>query len=389
MNKAILKPERERPVLAKHHWIYSGAIQTLPEYQPGEILEVLDSRHQYLGYGYFSKGGSIVGRMLCFDKIPVEQQVQKLLTSAYNFRLDELDLSQTNCFRVINGEGDGFPGLTVDKYHDVVVIQSSTAGVDMLLDQIVEILWKLLKPRLIFERSDISARNVESLEQRKRVLKGEGSTTVEVLENGLKFTVDVEHSHKTGMYLDQREMRLFIGNKAKGKTLLNCFAYTGGFSVFAAALGAQKVDSIDISAEVLEVAKQNFALNNLDTKNHKFIAADVFKYLREQESLDYDIVILDPPAFAKRKQDVDQAIKGYREINRQAISKMPSGSYLLTCSCSYHVHPEIFLHTVSQAALDSGKQVRIIQKHHLSTDHPLNLFHAENEYLKSLLLRID
>jgi 23S rRNA (cytosine1962-C5)-methyltransferase len=220
------------------------------------------------------------------------------------------------------------------------------------------------------------------------VIHGELPAELTVLEYGIKFQLDVAKAQKTGLFLDQREMRRLVGEYSKGRKVLNCFAYTGGFSLYAMRGGATKVDSMDISADVMKQAELNFKINGFDITENKFVAADVFKFLRESD-LNYDLVILDPPAFAKKRSDIDKASGAYRDINRLAMQKMPANSFLLTCSCSYFIDEEIFQRIVFQAATMSGRKVRIVQKHHLAADHPVNIYHPEGDYLKSLLLYIE
>jgi len=382
--EVILQPGREKPLLAFHHWIFPKSIQRLPQFEPGEILPVYTSDRQLLGHAYFNRDSFIVGRMLSFgDQDPIEA-LKKNMHSAAQLRKSLFDES-TNTYRVINGEGDYIPGLIVDRYADVLVIQVSTLGMEKLKPLVIEELVKEFEPKLIYEKSNIPARKEEGLELFQGVIYGEMQEKVKVKENDVIFEVDIVRSHKTGLYLDQREMRQYIASLAKGKKLLNCFCYTGGFSLYAARAGAAKVDSVDISEEVIKQAEQNFKLNKLDTKKHGFFAEDVFKFLHDRP-IDYDIVILDPPAFAKKKADVGKALTGYREINRAALRQMPAGSLLLTCSCSYHVDEAQFTNIVMQAAKSVGKKVRILQKHRLASDHPLNIFQEESDYLKSLLL---
>jgi 23S rRNA (cytosine1962-C5)-methyltransferase len=389
----VLNEGRERPIEQGNHWIFSGAIAEWPErFVNGDICEVVSARGKYLGYGYFRHGNSLAGQMLSFDHTPVEQKIHELLLTAIELRELEFAGTQTDCYRLVNGIGDSLPGLTVDKYAEALVVQISTQGMDRLKELIVDELIEQCRPKFVYEMSDMPTRKQEGLPQVRGMIYGkQKEAKVTVQENGYKFIVDFEKAHKTGLYLDQREMRRLVGERSQGKRVLNCFAYTGGFSVYAAAMGAAQVTTLDISSEVVEQAERNFSANGLDPKDEKydFLAVDAFKFLREQGDLDYDLVILDPPAFAKQQKDIPNAVKGYREINYQAIKRMPVGSYLLTCSCSYHVDQETFQKTVGQAAQKAGKRARIIHRHRMGSDHPLNLAQAENDYLKSLLLYLD
>ena len=384
-----LKPGKEKPVRNRHHWIFSGAIAQMPEHANGECLEVYSSKEEMLGWGYFNNKTMISGRMLSFDDASPEEAIFKNLEVAVSMRLSLFDHSVTNAYRLINGEGDLLPGLIVDRYNDVIVIQISTLGMQKFRALIVEWLVKKLSPRSIYEKSLLPSRKEEGLQDEQGSLHGDvPSGGVEILENGLRFYVSILHGQKTGFFLDHREMRIHINSISRYKRVLNCFAYTGGFSIYAAAGGAKKVDSVDISAAAMQIAERNMELNKLTSEKHQFFTADVFEFLREKP-LDYDIVILDPPAFAKRQKDVVQACRGYKDINRLAIEKMPKGSILLTSSCSYHVDEELFQTVVFQAAVEAKRTVKIIGRHRIAADHPINICHPESDYLKSLLLSID
>lgn len=381
MNKVRLKPGKEKPILNRHHWIFSGAVEKFPPFEPGEILGVESHKGEPLGFAYFNKG-SLAGRMLSFGPPPLEA-IEKAIVDAIALRRALFD-ADTTAYRLVNGEGDLLPGLIVDKYADILVIQSATAGMDRLIPFIVTILERELAPAALLEKSVSSSRKEEGLAPKQAVLKGVVDQPVLILENGLKFYVDPLKGQKTGFFLDQREMRAYVGTLKK-KKVLNCFSYTGGFSVYALAGGASSVDSVDISKESLELAKANCVLNGFSRAS--IIEADVFDFLRKKE-LDYDLVILDPPAFAKKAKDVVMACRGYKEINRWAIQKMAPGSTLITCSCSYFVDEKLFQQVVFQAAAEAKKNVRILGKHRQATDHPINLFHPEGSYLKSLILSL-
>lgn len=381
----VLHPGKDKPIKHYHHWIFSGAVASAPRFEPGDILPVVDHTGLLIGHGYFNAQADIFGRMLSFGDADPLRQIAENLRIAALMRRTWFDESQTNAYRLVNGEADRIPGLVVDKYADVLVTQFSTAGMEKLRPQILDMLIEQFNPRFIYDKSDLPSRRKEGLQPTEGLAFGEQPTPVTILENGAKFLVDIPAGHKTGFYLDQREMRGLIGELSKGKRVLNCFAYTGGFSVFAALNGAKQVTSVDISDEAIKMAETNFELNGIQSKDHSFVAADVFKFLRADE-LDYDIVILDPPAFAKKRADLDAAVRGYRDINRQALQKMPAGSLLLTCSCSYHMDDELFQKVIFQAAADTGRTIKIIHKHRLAPDHGLNIYQPEADYLKSLLL---
>jgi 23S rRNA (cytosine1962-C5)-methyltransferase len=386
--RAILFQGKEKAIKNRHHWIFSGAVKSLPElFENGSLLPVQSENGEFLGTAYFNTRSSIVGRMVSFDRTPPEAAVERSIESALALRLRFFD-DQTTAFRLINAEGDGLPGLIVDRYGDVLVIQVATLGMDRLKPLVLEILQKKLTPRAIYEKSNLPSRREEGLEGFEGSLSGEPIQTVQILENGLKFLVDIPRAQKTGFFLDQREMRRMVGLLAKDRSVLNAFSYTGAFSVYARRGGAVRVDSVDTSEPAIKLARQNLEINGLETEQNHFFVEDVFEFLR-REGLSYDFIILDPPAFAKKKSDVVQACRGYKDINRLALQKIRPGSLLLTFSCSYFVDESLFQKVIFQAALEASRKARILQRHHLAFDHPINIFHPEGAYLKGLLLYVE
>lgn len=386
--KIVLKPGKEKAIRNRHHWIFSGAIASYPKGCDGEILSVHGSRGEFLGRAYVNSKVTITGRMISFDDIEPAKAIERSLDQAIELRRRLFEGTNTNAYRVINGEGDLLPGLVVDRYADVLVIQILTLGMDRLRPMIVEQLIKKLNPVTIYEKSSQGSRKEEGLSPQEKFLYGPQVDEVEIKENGLRFLVSIREGQKTGFFLDQREMRLRLRELSKGRSVLNCFSYTGGFSLYALSGGAATVDSVDISGKALEFANKNVILNGFEAKNHQAIETDVFAFLRENE-LHYDIVILDPPAFAKGKKDVVPACRGYKDINRIAIQKMIPGSILITCSCSAHIDAPLFQQVIFQAAAEAGRSVKIIGRHILAPDHPINIFHPETDYLKSLILFVD
>ena len=388
IEKVQLKPGKDKAIRNRHHWIFSGAIASMPQFEAGSILPVANYEGKQLGSAYFNRKSSIIGRMIAFDEEEPLAAIEKNMEKAALLRHSLFAGSQTNAYRLINGEGDCLPGLVVDKYGDLLVMQLSTLGMDKLRPFLVETLLKVFQPSVLYEKSITSSRKEEGLPEFRKFHHGHPQAEVEVLENGLRFLVQIEEGQKTGFFLDHREMRQKIRPLVKGKKVLNCFSYTGGFSVYAAAGKAAGIDSIDISEKAIEYAAKNMALNGFTGEPYRFIAADLFKYLRENP-VDYDFVILDPPAFAKRRKDLVQACRGYKDINRLAMKNMPSQSFLLTSSCSYYVDEVLFQQVIFQASREAGRMVKIIGKHQLAADHPVNLCHPEGDYLKSLLLYLE
>ncbi len=384
----FLKPNKEKPIKNRHHWIFSGAVAKYPDFKDGEILKVYSHKNELLGSGYFNRKSNIVGRMVTFDESPPLSAIEHHLNLAISLRKNLFANHSTNAYRLINGEGDYLPGLIVDKYDNDLVIQLSTMGMDKLRPWLVEYFIRSLSPRSIYEKSDLACRKDEGLPPTIGTLFGPNIEKVQIIENGLMFQVAIQKGQKTGFFFDQREMRQWVGQLALKKRVLNCFCYTGGFSVYAAAGGAITVDSVDISAPAIEMSQQNMSINGFQKESHHYYAHDVFDFLRTRP-LDYDLVILDPPAFAKRKKDIIPACRGYKDINRLAMEKMPSSSLLLSSSCSYHIDSQLFQKVLFQAALEAGRTARIIGTHKMGLDHPINICHPEGDYLKSFLLYLD
>ena len=387
-NGVILKPGREKAIRQRHHWIFSGAVKSLPPFEDGDFLSVYSSEGQMLGTGYFNSSSSIIGRMISFDKTPPLIVLEQRLEAAVKLRQELFDFQKTNAYRLVNAEGDGISGLIIDVYDQVVVLQSSTKGIDRLKPWIIDWLNLNLKPKTIYEKSLLPSRREEKLKEAQGYLSGINQDMISFKENGLLFTASLSKSQKTGFFLDHREMRQWVRDLAKDKKVLNAFSYTGGFSVYALAGGAKMVDSVDSSEDAIETAKHHVDLNGWDSQQMGFFSEDVFTFLRQRE-LPYDLVILDPPAFAKKQKDIIPACRGYKDINRLAMQKMPARSLLLTCSCSHYVDEELFQKVLFQAALEANRQVRMIGRHRLAPDHPINLFHPESNYLKSFLLFLE
>ncbi len=387
MNKVILKPGREKALRNRHPWIFSGAIDSAPPFENGEVLPVYSSQGEFLAKAYFHTENSLCGRVLTFLDEPIEKAIDQRITEAIALREKMFDREVTNCFRLINAEGDGLPGLIVDVYDDLAVVQINTYGMERLKPLISEKLRTKLKLRGIYEKSHSSARRHEGLPDSLGALYGECPKEMLVKENGILFLVGVEEGQKTGFFLDQREMRQLICRLSQNKRVLNCFSYTGGFSLFALKGGAQFVTSIDSSEGACRYAKENTLLNHIPLDRHEVIQADVFEYLQNPKQ-PFDLVVLDPPAFAKKRQDINDACRGYKEINRRVLERMPPSSYLLTCSCSHFIDEDLFQQLIFQAAIEAKREAVICSRHIQAADHPVSLFHPEGEYLKGLLLYV-
>jgi 23S rRNA (cytosine1962-C5)-methyltransferase len=391
MQSVTLKKSADSFIKRKHPWIFSGAIEKV-EGNPsnGETVQIFTSDKKLIGNGSFSPSSQIRVRVWSFDpeeKIDPDFFRRKILL-ALEVRNHLIDSSRTNAYRIINAESDGLPGLIVDRYSDFLVCQFLSAGEEFFKETIVEILNEILKPAGIYERSDVEVRTKEGLQPAKGLLKGNiPDDLIEVKENGFKFLVDVKNGHKTGFYLDQRDNRALISEFSKGKNVLNCFSYTGGFSVYALASGADKITQIEASSSAIELASKNFELNNLDSSLVESINGDVFEVLRKfrDERRIFDLIILDPPKFAESSSQIQKASRGYKDINLLAIKLLNLGGILFTFSCSGHVSPELFQKIVADAALDSGREVKIIMQLTQASDHQVSLNFPEGFYLKGLV----
>lgn len=386
----VLAPGKERSIYARHLWIFSGAVKKIhPDLKDGECCDVLSSTGEFLAQAFLNRSSSIIGRIISFERMDVEEVLKGHVLRAIELRTKLFGSLQGTMCRLVNAEADLLSGLIIDLYGETAVLQISALGMERYKQFIVDTLRSSIPMQWIVEKSTSPSRKKEGLSSEVRTLWGTEQPHIVVEESGLKFAISVQEGQKTGFFIDQRETRELVRRLSPGRRILNCFSYSGAFSVAALASGASSCSSIDSSEPALRMVSENLRLNGLDKDSrHSSICADVFVWL-EQNPLDFDLIILDPPAFAKRRQDVDMAIKGYREINRRAMQKMPSGSFLLTCSCSYHVQPNEFMAMLKQAALQTGRRVRLLSNHRHAWDHPTSLFHPETDYLKSALLYVE
>lgn len=393
MPKLHLKPNRDRSVRRFHPWIFSGSVHRLEgSHAPGDVVDVIAADGAFLGRGFYNPNSQIVCRMLTWQDEPIDAAfLQRKIASAHRLRLDLFGLnapSVTNAFRVVNAEGDGLPGLVVDRYVDYLVVQISTFGMSRFRNEIVAALQQTIKPHGIFERSTGAALHEEGLQPVTQVLAGtEPPPLIRIRENDLHFAVNVHEGQKTGFFLDQRENRVWVVKLGKGKNVLNGFGYTGAFSVYAKRTGAQRVVTVDSSSTAIELAKQNFAINNLEAVSEDFVVADLFHYLRATTQR-FDFIILDPPAFAHRQKDAESAARAYKDVNLQAMKIIESGGLLLTCSCSQPVSPDLFQKILFGAAADAGRVVRILGQSGHAPDHPISIYHPEGRYLQAMLLHV-
>lgn len=394
MASVILKKGRDKSVLRKHPWIFSGAIDSIKDIiQNGQTVEIKSFEEKPLGYGSYSSQSQIAVRVLTFN--PQEEIdknfFQQKIKNAIELRNSLFNDGKTNAFRLINSESDSIPGLIVDKYNNCLVCQFLSAGVEYWKKEIVEILVEILNPEIIYERSDSDVRLKEGMEQRNEILMGKNPPDlIEILENGNKFLVDIKNGHKTGFYLDQRDNRKILSEFCDQKNVLNCFSYSGGFSVYAINGGAVKVTNIDSSKDALDLAERNFNLNGVNSSKYENIIGDVFQLLRKYRDSrrEFDIIILDPPKFAESIGQVEKASRGYKDINLLATKILKRGGFLFTFSCSGHITFELFGKIISDAALDSGRSVKIFKYLTQSLDHPIITNFPESLYLKGLICKI-
>ncbi|MEI7741607.1 MAG: class I SAM-dependent rRNA methyltransferase [bacterium] len=387
LDSIILKPGKDVAVKHGHPWIFSGAISNMTgKVSPGALVLVLDSREVPLGVGYCNPKSGITVRMLTRDPAEVINTAffVKKISALKEFKESWIDAATTNSYRVVFAESDGIPGLIVDKYNDVLVLQAHTAGIDVQKATIVEALKKVYSPRAIFERSDLSVRKIEGLpDQPTGLLSGALETTeVEIMENGLKFIVDIAKGQKTGFFMDQRENRMAAAHYAKNRTCLNICSYTGAFSVAMLQGGAKQVVNVDSSESANEMARINYNLNKLEAIDEDFVVGDAFDALAGSKPGQFDLILLDPPAFSKTVKEAPQALKAYTKLNALAIEALPKNGILITSSCSGAVKEDDFMNAIRYAAERSGATLRLLEKRAQPVDHAVNPSFPEGAYLK-------
>lgn len=387
MAQLRLKPNREKPILQNHPWVFSGAVESIVgDPEDGDIVNVLDNTGNFLAKGYINRKSQIIIRVLTrnFDEKIDRSFFEGRLTKAIEYRKAILKLTNYDAFRLIHDTGDMLPGLIIDKYGDFVVAQFLTLGMDKRKREIIELIDKLLAPRSIYERSDSNVREKEGLMPSSGLLRGDQvPDLVEVNQNGLKLAVDIKDGQKTGAYLDQRENLEIVASYSKGRDVLDCFCYTGAFSVSCALNGAKNTLGVDISEKSLDIAGHNARINGV-AKNCQFLKEDVFKFLNECDRK-FDMIILDPPGFAKSDKDITKASRAYKHINMCAMKILNPGGILATFSCSYHIDLTLFRKIVFSASVDANCNLRIMHILHAATDHPINIACPESEYLKGFI----
>jgi 23S rRNA (cytosine1962-C5)-methyltransferase len=394
MHSVKLKKGKEKAVRQLHPWVFSGAIDQIkgnPE--NGDIVMVTDSNNNFLAYGFFNSKSRVAVRLLewTLETEINENWWRKKIRIAVKHR-DELNTEETNTYRLIFSEADFLPGLIVDRYADFLSVQILTSGIENIKHIILDELQQLLSPKGIFDKSDASARAHEGMEASSGgILHGtEPPEFVRVKENGIFYQVNIAEGQKSGFYCDQRDNRKWVANHVKGKKVLDCFSYSGGFSLNAMAEGAKEVISVDSSALALDTLKRNMEINDFNSIPHRLIQSDVNKQLRAFREVNekFDVIILDPPKYAPSRSALTKASRAYKDLNRMAMLLLEEGGLLATYSCSGAVDISMFKQIIAWAALDAGKEVQFIQQFSQPADHPVRSSFPEGEYLKGLLCRV-
>jgi len=386
----VLKQGREKSLLRRHPWIFSGAIHHVDdEPASGGTVDLLSFNKQFLARASYSPHSQIRARVWTFEDEPIDKEffrkkIHAALATRYELQVEH----NINAARLIYADSDNMPGLIVDRYGDVLVLQSLTAGSEYWKETIADLLLEETGLENIYERSDADVRELEGLEQKTGILRGTiPQPQLTIYEHGLKFLINIEHGHKTGFYLDQRKNHLRVRELAQDKDILDCFCYTGGFTVNALAGGAKSVLSVDASGDALALARENIALNDLPVDKVDFIEGDVFQLLRKfrDENRYFDMIILDPPKFAPTTAQAERAARGYRDINLLAFKLLRPGGLLVTFSCSGGIDAGLFQKIIAGAALDAGVDAQIVEHLSQGADHPVSLNFPEGAYLKGLI----
>jgi 23S rRNA (cytosine1962-C5)-methyltransferase len=393
MKKIILKKGKEEAVRRFHPWVFSGAIQsTEGGIVDGDLIEVLDFKNTFLAIGYYN-AGSIAVRILSFSKRDIDLNFWIFkIKNAYEYRknIGVIGSKSTTCYRLIHAEGDGLPGLIIDIYEQVAVIQCHSIGIFKQIEHIKNALLAVFKKEgklvAIYDKS--SETLPPQLKSENQYIYGTIDTPQIVLENDCRFAIDWETGQKTGFFLDQRDNRQLLSRYVNDKTVLNAFCYSGGFSIYALKGGAKSVHSVDISQKAIDLTDKNVEINGFTGKNHVSTAADVLQFLKDNKNI-YDVMVVDPPAFAKSIAKRHNAVQAYKRLNAMALRQITEGGILFTFSCSQVVDTQLFYDTIVAAAIEAGRRIRVMHKLTQPADHPVNIFHPEGAYLKGLVLYVE
>jgi 23S rRNA (cytosine1962-C5)-methyltransferase len=390
--RIVLKSGKDQSLRRFHPWVFSGAIKKIhgPE-REGDLVDIYDNKEEFLASGHYQQG-SIAVRVISFEAVETDQDFwDQKLSAAWKLRntLGMLDNPQTNVFRWVNAEGDGLPGLIVDYYAGVAVLQTHSIGMHRNLEAIVEAMKKTAGDQLhtIYNKSESTLPDKPGITGKSGFLLGDQSRG-EVLENGYRFNVNWVEGQKTGFFIDQRESRKLVGEYSKGRKVLNMFGYTGGFSIYGMGGGAQLVHSVDSSGKAIDLTRENAELNFPGDKRHDAYAEDAFGYFKNMKEA-YDLIILDPSAFAKHQKVLSHALQGYKRLNQRAFEAIAPGGILFTFSCSQAVSRENFRKSIFVAAANARRKVRILHQLSQPPDHPVSIYHLEGEYLKGLVMEVE
>jgi len=388
----ILKSGKDQSLMRRHPWVFSGAIKKIKgPVAEGDIVEVVNNKDEFLGLGHYQIG-SIAIRIISFKPVAIDQmfwqdKLQRVID--YRKQMGFFTATDTSVFRLIHAEGDGFPGLIVDYYNGTLVMQMHSIGMYLVREMLANLLVELMPipVKAVYNKSAATLPHKANIEPVDEYLYGQAEDNM-VEENGVKFRINWEEGQKTGFFIDQRDNRSLVKHYANGRKVLNMFGYTGGFSLYALAGNAKEVHSVDSSKLAIELTNENVALNYPSCQNHVAHAKDAFHFLENMED-DFDLIILDPPAFAKHQNVLQNALQGYKKLNRKALEKIKPGGLLFTFSCSQVVSKENFRKSVFTAAANTGRTVRILHQLTQPIDHPVNIYHPESEYLKGLVLYVE
>ena len=393
MKKVTLKPAKEKSLLRKHPWVFSGAIKNVEdETKDGDIVEIYSNKDNYLATGHYNEG-NITVRIFDFEQQEINNEYwRKKIKKAYDQRLKTIEISPSNnVYRLVHAEGDQMPGFICDIYDKSAIFQFHSIGMWKHKEIFTKIILELLPLNVVYDKSEKTLPKVYIQEfkiQNSYLFQDKVVSSAKVTENGNEFLIDWENGQKTGFFIDQRENRQYLGELAKDKKILNTFCYSGGFSIYALNNGAKEVHSLDSSQKAIDLLEENLSFVSDFKDNHRSIIDDAKEYMKNLEE-QYDIIILDPPAFAKHMKVKHKALQGYKRLNTRAIEQIKSNGILFTFSCSQVIDNNLFRHMVLSSAIAAGRNVSILKQMHQPADHPINIFHPESEYLKGLVLKVE
>ena len=393
MKKVTLKPAKEKSLLRKHPWVFSGAIKNVEkDTKDGSIVEIFSNKENYLATGHYNEGNISV-RIFEFDRQEINEEYwKKKIKKAYDQRKNTIEISSNNnVYRLVHAEGDQMPGFICDIYNKVAIFQFHSIGMWKHKEVFTKIVLELLPLDIIYDKSEKTLPKIYIKEfkiKNSYLFQKKKISNTKVIENGNEFLIDWENGQKTGFFIDQRENRLYLGELAKNKKILNTFCYSGGFSIYALNNGAKEVHSLDSSQKAIDLLEDNLSFVADFSDNHRSIIDDAKEYMKNLDD-QYDIIVLDPPAFAKHMKVKHKALQGYKRLNTRAIEQIKPNGLLFTFSCSQVIDNNLFRHMVLSSAIAAGRNVSILKQMHQPADHPINIFHPESEYLKGLVLKVE